>query len=124
SPCAARLFRKIFLVEGENLFPAVFRLLRAIARARDGEEAMGGAVVAVEFVILACFLQARFGLVDILGRGIFVVVAVNAEQRGGDLLRELDRRDRPLRWIVLVVGKLVAAPAVDDGVDIGQRAGT
>ena len=85
---------------------------------------MAGAVVAVEFVILAEPLEHRLGAVDLIGGRILVVVAENAEQRTGHFLGEIDRRDRALAVEILrIVDDDVAAPAIDGGIDARQRAG-
>src|SRR4029079_2078974 len=94
-----------------------------IAGARHGEESMTGAVVAVEFGILAGLLYPLFRLVHVMRGGVLVVVPVDAEDGRSDLFRQLDRRHRPLLRIALVVGELVAAPAIYGGVHIRQRTG-
>ena len=112
-------------IERENLFPAVRCGLRAIGgAARVIEEGVAGAVVAMELVILACFLELRLGAVDLIAAWVLVVVAEQAEQRRSHLAGELDRRDRALGVELLgIVDHHVAAPAVDRGVDpVGQQA--
>ena len=77
----------MLLAERPHLLPAVERLLDAVGRAVVIEEAVAGAVIAVELVLLAVLLQLGLVLVDLLrGRGA-VFVAEQAEQRAGQVLR-------------------------------------
>src|SRR5579862_7325085 len=78
--------RQLTIEEIKDLAPAVDRLLGPIGVAQRVEEGVSGAVVAVELVGLAEFLQHRLGAVDLVGGRIGVVVAENAEQRTGHLL--------------------------------------
>ena len=57
---------------------------------------MSGAVVAVEFVILAVILQLGLVLVHLLRARGAIVVAEDAQKRGVQLRRQVDRRDRAL----------------------------
>src|SRR5258705_6353929 len=113
--------------EGVGLVPAIDRLLDAVAGPLGGEEAVAGAVIAMELVSLAELLQYRLGAVDMVGRGVLVVIAEQAQQRTAQLVGEVDRRHRPLGaellGILRIVDDDIAAPAIDRGVDIGQRAG-
>src|SRR5271166_323816 len=82
------------------------------------EERMAGAVIAVEFVVLAMLFQFRFGAVDLIGRRVRVLVAEQSEQRAADPFGELDRRRRLSRSQPrLVVDDDIAAPAIDRGLD-------
>src|ERR1700741_2645615 len=80
--------------EGEELLPAVDRLLLPVRSAVGVEEAVARAVVAVELVVLAVLLELRLVLVHLLRRRRLVVVAEEAEERGREGFRVLDRRDR------------------------------
>src|SRR6185312_4083634 len=114
---ALLLFRQMLAEEGVGLGPAVIRLLGPIGGALGGEEAVAGAVIAMELVALAELLQHRLGLVDLVGRGVLVVVAEDAEQRTAQLLGEVDRRHRPLVAELLRIARILdddaAAPAID-----------
>ena len=63
----------MLMEEAKDLVPAVDRLLGPVVGAIMGEERMAGTIVAVEFVILAVFLQLRLGTVDLVGRVEFAV---------------------------------------------------
>src|SRR5439155_19032253 len=84
---------EVLFVEREDFRPRVRRLDRSIAGAINREEAVAGAVVAVEIVVLAKLLQDLFGAVDVGGRWPFVVVAEDAEERAVEILRQIDRGD-------------------------------
>jgi len=61
--------------EGKDLAPGIHALLHPVDRPVPVEEAVAGAVVAVEFVRLAVLLQLGLVLVDLLRRGRLVLVA-------------------------------------------------
>ena len=71
--------------EREHLLPAVQRLLDAVHRPVVVEEAVPGAVVAVELVVFAVLLQLGLVLVDLLRGRRAVLVAEEAEQRAGQV---------------------------------------
>src|SRR5437016_4592781 len=108
--------------EGIGPGPAVIRLLDPVAGPLGREEAVAGAVIAMELVSLAELLQHGLGAVDMVGRWVLVVVAEQSQQRTAQSLGEVDGRHRPLRalllWIVGIVDEDIAAPAIDGGVDI------
>ena len=87
------------------------------------EEAVAGAVVAVELVRLAVLLEFGLVLVHLFGAGRAVVVAEDAEQRAGEVLRHLDRRDRRLGIELLLAHHHAAAPELDAGIDVLPLAG-
>src|SRR2546429_5756406 len=114
----------MFAEERKHLVPAVERLLGAVGGTRGVEKSMAGAVVAVEFVILAELLEHGFGAVHLVAVGVFIVVAEQAEQRTAQLGRQIDGRDWPLGIELLgVIDDDVAAPAIDRRVDALERAG-
>src|SRR5947209_3738844 len=98
--------------EIENLAPAVHGLLGTVERAVPVEEAVAGAIVAVELVALALLLQLGLMLVHLLGAWRAVVVAENAEQGAGEVFGELDRRDGRLGVELLPVHHHPPAPKV------------
>src|SRR5712672_3205499 len=99
--------------EDKDLFPPVCRLLGAIGGAAGIEKSVSGAVVAVEFVGLSEPFQRRLGAVHLVGIGILIVVAEQAEQRWAQLVGQIDRRHRPLGIeLGFVVDDDIAAPAV------------
>ncbi len=57
-------------VEEGDAPPAIHGLVRPISVARVVEECVPGAIVAVEFVILAKALEHRLGAIDLIGGGI------------------------------------------------------
>src|SRR4051794_38614223 len=82
--------------EGEQLAPAIHRLLGPVDRPVPIEEAVTGAVVAMELVRLAVLLELGLVLVHLLGARRAVVIAEYADQRTRKILGHLDRRDRRL----------------------------
>src|SRR6186997_100762 len=87
------LFRQMLAVERPDLVPGIHALLGPIERPVPVEEAMSGAIVAVELVILAVLLQLGLVLVHLLRARRAVVVAEEAEQRTAEVLRHVDRCD-------------------------------
>src|SRR3954466_12030784 len=75
------------LEEREYLSPTVDCLLRTVARAVRGEEAVTGAVVAVEVIGLAQALEHVLCTVDLVGRRRKVLVAEDPQERTAELLR-------------------------------------
>jgi hypothetical protein len=69
--------------EAEDLLPAVHGRLRAVHRGLVVEEGVAGPVVLVELIVLAVPLELGLVPVDLVGRGMGVVVAEQAEQRRG-----------------------------------------
>src|SRR4026207_650253 len=88
------LFRQMLAEEGEQLAPAIHRLLGPVDRPVPIEEAVAGAVVAVELVGLAVLLELGLMLIRLLGARRAVVIAEQADQRAAEILGHLDRRDR------------------------------
>src|SRR5215510_13014098 len=113
----------MLLQERKDLAPSIGGLLGPIGGARGVEEGVAGAVVAVELVGLAELLQHRLRAIDLIRGGVLVDVAEYAEKRAAQLLGEVDRRDRTFGVeLRLVVDNDVAAPAIDDGVELGNAA--
>ena len=73
------LLSKMLAVEGEHLAPAVHALLGPVQRPVPIEEAVAGAVIAVELMVLAVLLQLGLMLIDLLGARRAVVIAEQAE---------------------------------------------
>src|ERR1700745_40953 len=92
----ARLLGDVLAEAGEYLAPAVHRLLGPVQRPVPIEEAVAGAVVAMKLVILAVLLQLGLVLFHLLGAWRTIVIAEQAEQRAGQVLGHVDRRDRRL----------------------------
>src|SRR5215470_2875141 len=95
--CWGLLLRQMLAEEGENLAPAIHGLLGPVKRPVPVEEAVAGAVVAMEFVGLAVFLEFGLVLVNLLRARRPVVITEQAEQRTREVLCHVDRRDRRLR---------------------------
>src|SRR5688572_9431789 len=110
-------------VERPDLAPGIHRLLGPIERPVPIEEAMSGAVVAVELIILAVLLELGLVLVHLLRARRAVVVAEDAEQRAGEVLRHVDRRDGSLRVELLFGHHHTASPLLDASIDILALAG-
>src|SRR4051812_12089575 len=104
------LLRQMLAEEGEQLAPAVHRLLGPVDWPVPIEEAVAGAVIAMEFVGLAVLLQLGLVLVYLLGARRPVVIAEQADQRAAEILRHLDRRDRRLGVELLRPHHHAAAP--------------
>src|SRR5215472_14855138 len=117
------LFRKMLAVEGEHLAPAVHALLGPVQRPVPVEEAVAGAVIAVELVILAVLLQFGLVLVYLLGAWRAVLIAEQAEQRTRKVLGHVDRRDRSLLVQLFLAHHHAAAPELDAGVYVFLLAG-
>src|ERR1700704_2650068 len=87
------LLRQVFAEEREYLAPAIHCLLGPIERPMPVEEAVAGAVVAMELILLAVLLELGLVLVHLLRARCAIVVAEQAEQRAGEVLRHVDRCD-------------------------------
>src|SRR6516165_3849914 len=106
---------------GEDLLPAVDRVFCAVGGADHREERMPGTLVGVELIRLALRLQFLFELRDLVGRGVLVIRAEQAEQRAGQVLGEvLDGADLQRHALGRGAGD-ERAVAVDGGVE-GQAA--
>src|SRR5581483_5264560 len=90
------LLRQMLAEEREHLAPTVHGLLGPVQRPVPIEEAVAGAVIAVELVILAVLLQLGLVLVDLLRARRAVVIAEQAEQRTTEILGHVDRGNRRL----------------------------
>src|SRR6516162_2779620 len=124
-PCyvGGQLFGQVLPQEAEHLLPAVQRLLDAVGRPVVIEEAVAGAVVAVELIVLAVLLQFGLVLVDLFWRWRPVFVAKEAEQRARQFLCVFDRRDRLLGVQLLLAHHYPAAPQLARSVDAVGVAG-
>src|SRR5688572_33046805 len=105
-------------VERPDLAPGIHTLLGPIERPVPVEEAVSGAVVAVELIILAVLLQLGLVLVYLLRARRAIVVAEDAEQRAGEVLRHVDRRDGLLGIELLLAHHHAAAPLLYAGIDV------
>ncbi len=77
----------------------------------------------MKLVRLAEFLEHLLGAVDVITVGVLVVVAEDADQRCGQLVGEVNGRDRPLGVEQLgVADHHVAAPAVHHRIDASHAA--
>src|SRR5277367_2157161 len=104
------LLRQILAEEGPDLAPGIHALLGPIQRPVPIEEAVPGAVVAMEVVVLAVLLELGLMLVHLLRARRAVVVAEDAEQRAAQVLRHVDRRDGRLRVELLRAHHDAATP--------------
>src|SRR6516162_11152608 len=109
--------------EGEHLAPAIHRLLGPVQRPVPIEEAVAGAVVAMEFVILAVLLQLGLVLVHLFGARCAIVIAEQAEQRAGEILGHVDGCCGRLGVELLLAHHYAAAPQLDTGIDVLALAG-
>src|SRR3954468_20870913 len=104
--------------EGPYLAPAIHALLGPVERPVPVEEAVTGAVIAVELVTLAVFLERSLVLVHLLRAWRAVVVAEEADQRTAQVRRHVDRRDRRLLVELLLGHHHAAAPEVRARIDV------
>src|ERR1700676_1773065 len=109
--------------KGKHLAPAIHRLLHPVERTVPIPDAMAGAVVAVELVRLAVFLEFGLVLVDLLGARRAVVIAEDADQRAAKVLGHVDRCDRRLGIELLLAHHHATAPELGAGVDVLLLAG-
>jgi hypothetical protein len=113
----------VLFEEGPDLIPAIDCLLLPVGRPVIVEEAVAGAVIAVEFVILAVFLQLLLMLIHLGRGGGLVVIAEEPQQRARQVLREVNGR-RGLLGGQLFLGLYHSAPpALDSGVKAGGATG-
>src|SRR6201996_7496612 len=117
------LLRQMLAVEREHLAPAVHGLLGPVERPVPIEEAVAGAVIAMELVVLAVLLQLGLVLVDLLGARRAVVIAEQAEQRAAEILGHVDRRGRRLVVELFLAHHHTPAPQLDAGVNVLFLAG-
>ena len=87
--CAS--LRQILAEERKHLVPAVKRLLHTVQGPVIVEDAVAGAVLAVELVALAVLLELGLVLVHLLGAWRTILVSEDAEQRARKVLGEFDR---------------------------------
>src|SRR5882724_9140145 len=104
--------------EGQHLAPTIHRSFRPVERPVPIPDAMAGTVVAVELVRLAVLLELGLVLVHLLGAWRAVVIAEDADDRAGEVLGHVDRRDRRLGVELLLAHHDAAAPEVGAGVDV------
>src|SRR5256885_12769846 len=107
----------------EHLAPAIHGLLGPVEWPVPIQDAMAGAVVAVELVHLAVLLEFGLVLVHLLGARRAVIVAEDADQRAAEVLCHLDRRDRRLGIELLLAHHHAATPEFGAGVDVLPLAG-
>src|SRR5690606_7679658 len=81
-------------------------------------EAVARAVVAVELVILAVLLELGLMLVHLLRTWRAILIPEKAEQRTGQILREIDRCNRRLGVQVFLGHGDTTDPEIDAGIDI------
>src|SRR5712692_7610008 len=113
---------KVLLAERPDLLPAVRGLLLTVRRPIVVEEAVAGPVVAMELVVLAVLLQLRLVLVDLFRRGRLVLVAEEPEDRGREVLGEVDGCRRLGRGQLFLRHDHAPAPALDHRVEALQLA--
>src|SRR5437870_8935127 len=104
---------QVSLAEREDLLPAVHGLLLTVRRTVVVEEAVAGAVVAMELVLLAMLLELGLVLVDLLGGGGLVLVAEEPEDRGREVLGVVDGRHGLARGALFLGLDDPSAPALD-----------
>ena len=114
---------QVFFQEGPDLAPAVHGLLLAIHGPVIIEEAVTRAIVAVELVILAVFLQFLFVLVHLFRRWRLVIVAEETQQGARQVGSVVEGGHRLIGGQIIPGSHNPAAPAVDGGVEALNTAG-
>src|SRR5688500_5436961 len=104
--------------EGEHLAPAIHCLLGSIEWPVPIEDAVAGTVVAIELVHLAVLLELGLVLVHLLRARRAIVVAEDADERAGEILCHVDRRNRRLIVELFLAHHHAAAPEVGTGIDV------
>src|SRR6516165_2896860 len=117
------LLPQMLAEEGEHPAPAIHCLLGPVEWPVPIEDAVAGAVVAIELVQLAVLLELCLVLVHLLGARRAVVVAEYAEQRAAEVLRHVYRRYGCLGIELFLAHHDAAAPAFGAGVDVLPLAG-
>src|SRR5690606_27751776 len=102
------LLPQMLAEEGEHLAPAIHGGFGPVERPVPVPDAVAGAVVAVKLGALAVPLQLGLVLIHLLGARRAVVVAEDADDRTGQVLGHVDRRDRRL-GVELLLGHHHAA---------------
>src|SRR5579871_2469107 len=110
-------------VEREQFCPGVHTLVDAIGRPVPVEEAVAGAVITMELVVLAEPLQLGLVLVDLLRAWRAVFVAEDADQRTRQIPGHVDRRYWRLGVELFLAHDDTAAPQIGAGVDVFLLAG-
>ena len=112
---------QITSVEVKDLLPAINRCFLSVARPVNREETVSRTIVAMELVVLAEFLKFGFGGVYI-GRGWSrIVVTKQAQHWTANILGVIEGLDRLSLGQVRCRAHYAAAPAVNRGVDAGER---
>src|SRR5579871_184884 len=117
------LLGEMFAIEREHLVPAIHALLGPVERPVPIEEAMAGAVIAMELIILAVLLQLGLVLIHLLGARRAIIIAEQAKQRTRQVLGHVDGRYGRLGVELLLAHDHAAAPQLDAGVDVLLLAG-
>src|SRR5438067_13880964 len=108
----------MLLKEVQYFAPAVHRLLLAVERSVVIEEAVAGAIVAMELVVLAVLLE--LGLMHVhVGRGRpLVIVAEETQEWRLEIFGQIDRRDALLGRQRFLRRNDATAPQVGDRVEV------
>src|SRR5579862_4953312 len=115
---SSSLLRKVLAEEREDLAPAIHGLFRPVQRPVPVKEAMAGAIVAMEFVILGQLLEFGFVLIDLLRARRAIIVAEQSKQRTVEILGHVDWRDRRLVVELFLAHDNAPAPQFHAGVDV------
>src|SRR3977135_4145916 len=109
--------------ESKDFSPPVGCLFGTMGGAAGVEKSVPGAIVAVKFVGLSEPFQRGFGAVHLVGIGILIVIAEDAEQRRAQLLGQIDRRHGTLGVeLGFVVHDDIAAPTIYHRIEVGDPA--
>src|SRR5688572_32030533 len=111
----------MFFKKCEDFLPAVHCLLLAIRAPVIIEESMTRAIVSMELIILAMLLKFGLVLIDLLRRGVAIIIAEYSQDWAGEISGVIQRRDREIGIQILRLHHYPSTPTVDDGVkEIGR----
>ena len=106
----------MFFKKRKDFLPAVHCLLLAIRAPVIIEESMTRAIVSMEFIILAMLLKFGLVLIDLLRRGVAIVIAEYPQDGAGEISGLIQRRYREIRIQILWLHHYPSTPTVDDRV--------
>src|SRR5688500_9446075 len=104
----------MFFKKCEDFLPAVHCLLLAIRAPVRIEESMTRANVSIDFIILAMLLKFGLVLIDLLRRGVAIVIAEYSQDWAGEISGVIQRRDWEIGIQILRLHHHTSAPAIDD----------
>ena len=108
---------QIFFKKRKDFLPAVDCLLLAVCRTMIIKETMTGAIISMEFIILAVLLKFGFVLIYLLRRRVAIVIAEYSQDGAGEISGVIQRRDREIGIQILRLHHHPSAPTIDDRIE-------